>query len=68
MNPVGSCLICRKQDELAIWLDPDIIAEGYYPYHGVCFACREAAQPNVQRTAEAVPQIGSLEQSNSVNK
>lgn len=45
MNPVASCMICGKQDELAVWLDPNIIIQnGRYPYHGVCFDCRNAAQ------------------------
>lgn len=58
MNPVGSCLICGKQDELAVWLDPNIIAMGYYPYHGVCSPCREAAQQGVHWTAYAVLGLG----------
>lgn len=44
MNPVGSCMICGKQEEFHTWLDPKLISSGYYPYHGICYSCVEAAE------------------------
>lgn len=58
MNPVGSCLICGKQDELTVWLDPNIIDKDYYPYHGVCSTCRGNALEGL-KLAQASPLASS---------